>query len=292
MIIKQINSGVVSPIVTTVEGYDPDAKDWFNRVESAGGSFDLTGTVSGYTGLYTKTTWSDAISVMKGRSDGGVLGSYPYTGLNLWNKAVELYPIAGLTFGGILQKLKYTTNPIITNVDFASGDYVPAGANAGLTDGSGKRLNLNFETDAVSEISMIMSLQTHTNTSNGRLMGRYQAGGNELRFYSNAAQAVLFKGRTTSALSGTGPGIWIGTTKANEQELYKNGSNVDSGTEAAGGLESGTSWGLGILGLTGDTTMRQSFEGYAQHLSVTEAAALSWILNAVATRFGFNTYSN
>jgi hypothetical protein len=146
MTARGLASGLASQLASQLAGsgggggvsYDADAADYFSRAEALGGSFDLTAISGTYTESYVKTAISDYVAGCK--TDG------------IWSKLTEVYLLSGVTFGGLMAKLKHAGTAAMTNVNFVTGDYLAAGTNAGLTgNASNKRINSNFNVTGLSK---------------------------------------------------------------------------------------------------------------------------------------------
>jgi hypothetical protein len=255
---------------------DADALDYFSRAEALGGSFNQTGLNALYTEAYVKTAISNFVAGCKTDS--------------IWTKLIEVYLLTGVTFGGLMAKLKHAGTATLTNNNFVSGDYLAVGSGAGLTDGASKRLTTGLTLPA--SHSMGLYLQTNDATSNGRLMGSYGAAEGGARFQTNAAGINFFGGLAASgSVSTTGPGLGmlIGNAANGAQSLYSNGSLVGTNTQARAAVTTTFNL-LSVNGITGDTTCRQSFAFYGSVLDATEAASLSTRVNALMTALGANVY--
>jgi len=121
--------------------YDPAALDYFTRAEALGGSFDQSAINATYTEAYVKTAISNCVAGLK--SDG------------VWDSITELYLLSGVSFGGLMAKLKYASVPTLTNNNFVAGDYIAVGAGAGLKgDGSTKYLDTLYPQTSVDDLSL------------------------------------------------------------------------------------------------------------------------------------------
>lgn len=141
--------------------YDEDAQAYFDAVETAGGSFNLTSIESRFTEAYIKRIHNDFYAGLK--TDG------------LWDKLTEFYFLVGKTFGGITIKGKGSGT--LTNNNFVSGDLLAAGAGAGLSgNGSTKYIDTGFNNNLLEGDSRHMAAyNTSDPTSDGGLIG-YGAG--------------------------------------------------------------------------------------------------------------------
>jgi len=257
-------------------GYDADALDYFTRAEALGGSFNQTAISGTYTEAYIKARISDFVAGCK--TDG------------VWTKLSEVYLYSLVSFDGLMAKLKHAGTATITNTNFVSGDYLAAGANAGLTDGVSKSLNLNFNPIGLTDACLGMYLQTNDSTGNGRLMGARTGVNPDFRFVSVGSSSVNFFGGNGTTVTGTAAGVghFTGTAIINSQVLYKNGSSIASATTAIYEMPNVNLFGLEINGLVGDTTCRQSMAYVGRLLTAGEVSSLHTRVNTLMTAIGAN----
>lgn len=130
---------------------------------------------SSYTESYVKSAINDFIVTCK---------------LNgTWEKLTEVYLLTGVTFGGLMAKLKYDSVATLTNNGFVSGDYLAAGSGAGLKgDGSSYlegTLTGSFTTGDDEAMSIyITALSSGTYDSYISMSGGYD---NDITSWSTAA---------------------------------------------------------------------------------------------------------
>lgn len=116
-------------------GHDRDAQDYFDRAEALGGSFEQRSDPDNVFEPYSANANKRQVSnFIEGLKDDGV-----------WDKLTEVYLLAGVSFDGLMAKLKYDTVPTLTNNGFVEADYKPVGAAGGLKgDRSSKELATGF----------------------------------------------------------------------------------------------------------------------------------------------------
>jgi hypothetical protein len=280
--------------------YDTDALDYFTRAEALGGSFDLSGISGTYTESYVKTAISDFVAGCKTDS--------------IWTKITEAYLLSGVTFGGVLAKLKHAGTAALTNVNFVSGDYLAAGSGAGLIgNGSTKRLtsgqnmsagvavddlHLSFYTTVARTVASGFPAEVHcwifgseSTTFTG--LTSFGSGASNYTFWSGG-----YSDATTNSTFGTGymcgtsrPGI-VGTASA---FLYKNGSSTSSNLNKALAGRSLPAVDMNVFcanngGPFRYTDSRLSFVTKGTALTDTDAANLSTRINALMTALGANVY--
>lgn len=93
----------------------------------------------------------------------------------IWTKLIEVYPLCGNDLTSALVKLKYTSNPLLTSVNFVAADFTERGTNAGIVgNGSTKYLNTNFPQNGLPNAAH-MSLYMRTPESVGSFRYWFQA---------------------------------------------------------------------------------------------------------------------
>jgi hypothetical protein len=201
--------------------YDSDTLDYFNRAEAEGGTFDRTSINATYTEEYVKAAIDDFVRGLK--EDG------------IWDKLTEVYLLCGVSYAGILAKLKYTTTPKLTNSSFVTGDYLSVGSGLGLKgNGSTKKLDtgkLASDYDPYNTHLMAALTEAPTNGVNACHIGASVSAGLLLlgRANSGAHDSTDFASslnRATVAVAARN-GIYVGNSSAqNSRILYRNGSSI------------------------------------------------------------------
>jgi hypothetical protein len=254
---------------------DPDASDYFARAEALGGSFDQTAINAAYTESYTKRAISNMITGLK--RDG------------VWDKITELYLLAGVSFDGLMAKVKHAGTAALTNNNFVVSDYLAAGTGAGLKGGTSRGLSsLSMTTSNDMHLSIYVTARPTNNNS-------YELG----VFASNSG--VIIK----SEAIGSGSGMWInGTTLfassvrtpffligvsrgVNNHQTYANGLTYVSSTASASTSTAGT---LRLFNAFSTSTARMTMASVGVSLTNADAAALSTHVNSLMTALGCNVY--
>ena len=202
--------------------YDTDAAAYFDAVETAGGSFDLSAIDGTYTESYVKTAHSDFYAGLK--TDG------------LWDKLTEFYLLVGKTFDGLTVKGKGTGT--LTNNNFVSGDLLAAGAGAGLTgDGTSKYIQTGLNADS-GFVSSIGAYSTVANDISGRTISSEDTASYGVVLNSSTALGIFYwdgsyiEGHSVDSTKLNSLGFVIGTSRSNsEQEIYINGSSANTSTD-------------------------------------------------------------
>lgn len=272
--------------IPTVE-LDSDAISYFDAVEAAGGSFDLTAIDPTYTISYVKEKHSDFYTGLK--SDG------------LWDKLTEFYFLAGKTFDGLTVKGKGTGT--LTNNNFVSGDWLAAGTGAGLAgDRSSKYLtgtiedvNIGNGADDRHFGSYLQNLGT-TNFS-------YITGAN-----SNTEQWGILVNPINSSYrlmipfddaddnyAGILNGHAIGSRRSvNDVERYHDGVSVFNDTSTASAETVPYNWPIFAFNENGTikyfSNAKISMIHFGTGLTDTDAANLSTRVNTLMTALGCNVY--
>lgn len=295
-IISNINRTIKSSVaVIGSGGYDAAAQDYFTRAEALGGDFDRTAINAAYTPAHVKAAINAFVAGCK-------------TDL-IWTKLTEVYLMAGVSFGGLMAKLKYSSVATLTNTNFVSGDYVGAGSGAGLKgNGSNKYLNTSqAASGSVASINLSAYL-THSGTVSSKAVFEAASGGTaNIVGIDNTGSTGTFGGYAgsiaTKASSGqawanpTGAGYTALNAKtATDLQMFKNG--VASGTKITTDRTALTittnSLFLfsyndnGPAGALNDC--RIAFASQGTGLTDTDAANLSLRVNALMTALGANVY--
>lgn len=267
--------------------YDTDALDYFTRAEALGGSFNLSGINATYTEAYVKSAISTFVAGCKTDST--------------WTKITEAYLLSGVTFGGMLAKLKYTGTATLTNANFVTGDYVAAGSGAGLKgDGSTKYLITNLNDNVLSQDSKSFGCYPTTAPTstfmaymNARATPRWELGSDTVastvRVYAPFVDAAI------AVASQNTPGMIIASRRGvNDIEVYKNGASVATDTSTAAASTADVVWHLFSQNNNGtpagysDARMSLAFLGSG--LTTADALAFSTRVNTLMTALGANAY--
>lgn len=282
-------------------GYDAAAVDYFTRAAALGGDFDRTAINAAYTPAYVKAAINAFVAGCKTDS--------------IWTKLTEVYLLAGVSFGGLMAKLKYSSVATLTNTNFVSGDYVPAGSGAGAKgNGTNKRLAGNFLFSALpavdnAHLSCYVTQARVTTTGNPAEIQGNNASGVSSRialgtFYTtdtthffgtggDAADVVVNAQFGTGFLAGRTVATGSGLHTAN---AFKNGSITGSrsGITTAGRVLPAVDLQLFCRNNNGSfdrfTDSRLSFASAGATLTNTDELNLSLRVNALMTALGANVY--
>jgi hypothetical protein len=268
--------------------YDADAADYFSRAEALGGSFDLTAISGTYTESYVKTAISDYVAGCK--TDG------------IWSKLTEVYLLSGVTFGGLMAKLKHAGTAAMTNVGpFVTGDYAAAGSGTGLAgDGITKYLNSNLLDSSLSAddkslgayISVRATVQGEyigVRTTAVDLWGLHQLSSTALSARWPLSTATV----TVEGTNANGFAI-VSRRGVDDVEGYFNGVSIitDTATTPATGVS--YSYYLFARNTEGTASLfsqaKMSFAFLGSGLTDTDAANLSTRVNALMAAIGANVY--
>jgi len=257
--------------------YDSDAQKYFTAVETAGGSFDLSGIDPTYTESYVKTAHSNFYAGLK--TDG------------LWNKLTEFYLLAGKTFGGLTVKGKGSGS--ITNNNFVSGDYQATGSGAGLTgDGSSKYIICNLAPPSNPDDLHCGHYMTANATGNIVSLDGGTAGSNA-DFQLRDADAVFPASSVNlTSLWTLEPCYPIASRRGvNDVEVYQNGvSRATDTTTATASISDVASWQLFAIEGASLSAATLTFAHIGTGLTDTEASNLSTRVNTLMTSLGCNVY--
>lgn len=262
-------------------GYDTDAIDYFTRAEALGGSFDLSGISGTYTDSYVKTAISDFVTGCKTDS--------------IWTKITEAYLLSGVTFAGVLAKLKHAGTATLTNVNFVSGDYLAAGSGAGLkSNGTTKYLDTGLSILSVNKSSFGMHAHVSELASTLSMMmgSSYTATGNTDRLYigetgfgNQAAAGNLFPTFATTSVGHYS----METSGTTLHRRIKNGVlETEVNTWNNDGFQAGTFNLFRGSGTIGDD--RLSWAAITTAFTVSERLAFASRANALMTALGANVY--
>jgi hypothetical protein len=270
--------------------YDVDALNYFARAEALGGSFNLTSINATYTDTYVKTAFNDYVLGLK--SD------------NVWSKVTELYPLTGVSFDGLMAKLKYDSVATLTNNNFVAGDLVAAGSGAGLVgDGSTKTLEANCNVNILPIGNRHLGVYI---TDYGAIATKTLLGTNPGGAYANfTAIAKQGSGGIKNYLSGSpvfqgnrvvpdDPAHIIASSESSTQiKAFSNGALVDTDTISAATLADVP---LYVFSENRDGFPKDFYDGRLSFVHIglgltdTEAANLSTRTNALMTALGANVY--
>jgi hypothetical protein len=262
--------------------YDADAIDYFARAEALGGSFDLTAVNAAYNELYVKSAISNFVAGCK--SDA------------IWTKITEFYLLSGVTFSGVLAKLKHAGTAAITNTGpFVSGDYLAAGSGAGLkSNGSTKYLDTGLSILSVNKSSFGMhAYVSELASALSMMMGSsYTATGNSDRLYigeagfgNQAACGNLFPTFATTTVGHYS----METSGTTLHRRVKNGIlETELNTWNNDGFQAGTFNIFRGSGAIGDD--RLAWSAITTAFTVSERLAFAIRTNALMTALGANVY--
>jgi surface protein len=269
------------------DAYTSEATDYFTRAETLGGSFDQTAIDTEFTENYVKNAINTLIASLK--SDG------------VWDKITELYLLCGVTFDGILAKLKYGSVATLTNNNFVSGDLLAAGSGAGLQgDKSTKYLDANAGSTNTADASYFAYV-TARGTAVRRLLGRYESADiseghmifDGLTYYGfDCPTHSTDTGSSDCRVTGgnSAPAFVCGTSRSlTDRELYINGVSVGTDTTAASASTNSDTLEC-FRASSSPTDARQAILGYGTGLTDTDALNLSNRVNAFVTAIGANVY--
>jgi hypothetical protein len=278
---------VSAVLAITPAVYDADALDYFTRAQALGGSFDLSALNATYTEVYVKTAISDFIAGCKTDA--------------IWTKLTEVYLLAGVTFGGLMAKLKHAGTATLTNNGpFVSGDYLAAGSGAGLVgNGTTKRLVssvpiatlrslFTYNTLGASQSSSYIGVDSFPSVNRVRL-------GFDLA--TNATTGNI-GGNNTNRVNGNTQQIGaLIITRQSETalKLFSNGSLLNTYAVSVAFTSPSALpiqlFAENINGAPGSFGNHKAvFAGYGTGLTDTDAANLSTRVNALMTALGANVY--
>lgn len=283
---------VIRPVASSVVGsdgagggasYDADALNYFTRAEALGGSFDLSGINGTYTEDYVKTAISNFIAGCKTDS--------------IWTKLTEVYLLSGVTFGGLMAKLKHAGTATLTNANFVSGDYLAAGSGAGLAgNGTNKSLGTSLASTGTPYSDLSYSAYLISMTSQNEFMGVLSSGGGAGRVLVNwvaggETYINIGDGNSRETLHGSDYGsrkaYFLATSTGTAGANFRNGGNKYSFTSAA--ILGTGNWAV-LRGPNNFGNSKLSFAHIGTGLTDTDAANLSTRVNALMTAIGANVY--
>jgi hypothetical protein len=152
----------------------------------------------------------------------------------LWDAILDMGVMAGAdNFNGVLVKVKAAPGSprVLTNSNFVSGDYTPAGANAGLLgNGVNKRLNTgNITISTQTSFSLGFYGMSMPTTGTSMFISDFQNtvrdgtlhGGSSFIFNTGTPTGAIVSGTTSSN------GFIVGSrTTGSEARLFRNGSQI------------------------------------------------------------------
>ena len=266
--------------------YDPDALDYFSRAEALGGSFDQSGINATYTEAYVKQAISNFIAGCKTDA--------------IWTKLTEVYLLGGVTFGGLMAKLKHAGTATLTNTGpFVTGDYLASGSGAGLQgNGSTKFLRTSYNLpSSLTEISLSAYLASADGSggrgwigaavsADGAFLGRAVSGNND------TFQFCTVTGSYADVPAGTRDGFFIGSaTSLTDRVLYRNGVSIASSSSSAAPTvtEELCLFSVRNTGVT-LSAARIAFAHIGTGLTPTDVGNLSTRVTALLMAIGANVY--
>lgn len=266
--------------------YDAAALDYFTRAEGLGGSFDLTGISGTYTESYTKAA-IDAF--VKGCKADGV-----------WGKLTEVYLLAGVTYAGVLAKLKHAGTATLTNTNFVTGDYAAAGNPGGLYGGDlNKRLDTGLNWSSINGNNFSFGVYITQVAASPATQRFIQDDGNGLFFESGSTTRTIWglpniDARIDTAAASNGTGFHLGVRRGvNDVEAYINGTSFQADTASASYTTLSRALKLWD-GTSSATRLRRvpfaCLSSGLTGLNDTDAANLSTRVNALMTAIGANVY--
>jgi hypothetical protein len=266
------------PPARRVSSYDAAAQDYFTRAEALGGSFNQSGINATYTAAYVK----NAINVF-------VLGCKTDS---IWTKLTEVYLLAGVSFGGILAKLKYTSVATLTNTNFVTGNYLAAGSGAGILGANTKFLGTSYITPTI--VGYGLSAYSTAAIVSGFATAWFSDGVVADRIavpaYRTDKMSYEFTGYGVTFLNGTvdnGQGFYTATRASTTSLIaYKNGVQNATNTTSSTGTNAGP---LKIFD-GGTNGLRTSMAIAHEHLTAGQALNLSTRVNTLMTALGTNVY--
>jgi len=203
--------GIISGLV-----YDADAQAYFDAVETAGGSFDLTGINALYTENYIKRKHNDFVLALKG--------------YNLWSSMDHILLLSGKTYAAIAVPLKGFTSISFSN--FVLSDYLSAGSGLGLTgDALTKYINTAVVLASNSDASMsVFGTVADATTRNSTEMGAYNSAGvthNSIRLNGYSPEKAWQAGNAGIGANDTDCDAFLcANSVGSNGSLYKDGISI------------------------------------------------------------------
>lgn len=272
---------------------DADALDYFSRAEGLGGSFDQSLISGTYTAEYVKDAITAFVAGCKTDS--------------IWTKLTEVYLLGGVSYAGLMAKLKYDSVATLTNNNFVSGAYIAAGSNLGVIgDANTRTLSTGFDslgsvdqslsayvTAAASLTNSQIYIGSYGTASAGHFLGQVNSGNQEAYQSSSNADATSYAGTTVARRNGFLTGSCRTTT---DREMYRNGASTNQNTSSfaapLGPHPLSIFGGYNYVALTHGliTNARISFAHIGTGLTSAEVLLLSNRVNTLMTALGGNVY--
>jgi len=258
--------------------YDADAIDYFTRAEALGGSFDLTAVNAAYNELYVKTAISNFVAGCKTDA--------------IWTKITEAYLLSGVTFSGVLAKLKHAGTASLTNVNFVNGDYLAAGTGAGVTSAATKQFTTGYSFGSILSSHMgVYSTKTQSSGFAPSLRIGTGTGGRVSVVYRTSLMNYEYAGFTPRSYNGAtsnGQGYYVATrSSATDFRAYRNASVDVTDTDSNTGENIGA---VVIFDSSIGSGFCTSFAHVGSPLTAGEVTLLSARINALMTALGANVY--
>lgn len=270
-------------------GFDPDALDYFSRAEALGGSFDQTAINALYTEAYCKAAISDCIAGLKTDA--------------VWSKITELYLMSFVTFAGLMAKVKHAGTATLVNSGFAAGDYLAAGAGAGLkANGSTNHLDSNFSDLSLAPDDNSFSVYITEKAVGGTFPTYLGVRDNispenyKLTYLNTSTGLLAMEFPVTASVNTSHENSFVTASRrgVNDFEGYKNGTSVGVDTVTAASRAMSLNYYLFAYNQNGTarsrTNARMSNACIGQGLTDTEAFNLANRINALMTAIGANVY--
>ncbi len=272
-------------------GYDAAAQDYFTRAEALGGDFDRTAINAAYTPAHVKAAINAFVAGCK-------------TDL-IWTKLTEVYLMAGVSFGGLMAKLKYSSVATLTNTNFVSGDFVGAGSGAGLKgNASNKYIACNVAPASIATVAScnIGLYVTQAGVTTNKALFESATGWSYTEIFGidNTGTSSKWKGYagpTTSAnavSSSSAAGlVTLSSITATDLQMYQNGVSSGSYATTRGGNLTATPlalFGVNNGSISSHSDSRLTFAHVGTGLTATDALNLSLRVNALMTALGAKVY--
>ena len=256
-------------VASQLAGIDADAQAFFDRVTTAGGTLSAT----------EQTAVNKLVLDLKGYS--------------IWAKMKAIYPMVGASSAACKQNLKSSsfTGSFSTGWTFASTGVTPNGTSAYMDTG------FNPVTQSSTQNSFFLSVYIRTNSNAGFPYDIGNASnwndgtkftGIITRYSSNNRYIAICDPYNTSNSETDSRGFYAGGTNGSStQILYKNGSNVLSGTSSQQGFESKNITISAVNsttdGISGFSNKQNAFATIGDGLSSTEASNFYTAVQAFQT---------
>jgi hypothetical protein len=258
-------------LIGSFTAFDSDAQAFFDRVTTAGGTLSAT----------EKSAANTLVVQMK---DAGI-----------WSSMKAIYPMVGSSAAACAQNLKSAsfTGSFFGGVTFASTGVTGNGA-TGYFDTA---YNPVTQSDSQTSFYMTVYIRTNSNAGNSYDIGNASVAALGTKFtgiitrYSSDRQyiAVADPYGTQNASTDSRGFYSGGTNGSSAQILYKNGSNVLSGTSAQQGFESNNLYVLAVNDTAGFPTFsnkENAFASISTGLSPTQNSNLYTAVQAFQTTLG------